>query len=151
HVETQALERRTHILGIVQRVGKAGRVFVLGNTDHEGDPGSPGVHEPQGRCKKEGRGRYGPEHLAEAPSFMWLPGDCTLSNVRTTQLSSAGARRRAGTLEGLWLAATARPASHRLQVRVAPLVKLVVGIAHGVRLAAAEHDLEIDRPEAVVL
>src|SRR3982074_2757734 len=36
-------------------------------------------------------------------------------------------------------------------MRVAALVELVVGIAHGVRLAAAEHDLEIDRPEAVIL
>src|SRR3979490_840200 len=36
-------------------------------------------------------------------------------------------------------------------MRVAPLIELVVGIAHGVRLAAAEHHLEIDRPEAVIL
>src|SRR4030081_2083989 len=36
-------------------------------------------------------------------------------------------------------------------MRVAPLVELVVGIAHGVRLAAPEHHLEIDRPEAVIL
>src|SRR5258708_27946336 len=33
----------------------------------------------------------------------------------------------------------------------APLVKLLVRIAHGLRLAAAEHDLEVDRLQAVVL
>src|SRR5436190_14510749 len=41
--------------------------------------------------------------------------------------------------------------SHRLQVRVAPLVEIVVRVAHGVGLAASQHDLEIDRPQAVVL
>src|SRR5262249_52132291 len=39
----------------------------------------------------------------------------------------------------------------RLQVLVAPLVELVVGVSHRLRLAAAEHDLEIDRAQAVVL
>jgi len=35
--------------------------------------------------------------------------------------------------------------SNRLQVRVLALEEIVVGIAHGLRLAAAEHNLEIDR------
>src|SRR5262249_9840675 len=41
--------------------------------------------------------------------------------------------------------------SHSLQVRIPPLVELVVGVAHGLGLAASKHDLEIDRPQAVVL
>src|SRR6516225_9506579 len=40
---------------------------------------------------------------------------------------------------------------HRPQVRIAPLVELLVGIAHRLRLAAAEHHLEISGLEAVVL
>ena len=39
----------------------------------------------------------------------------------------------------------------RLQMIGAPLVKLLVRIAHRLRLAATEHDLEIDRLQAVVL
>src|SRR5262245_39070833 len=41
--------------------------------------------------------------------------------------------------------------SHRLEVGIAALVEVLVGIAHGLGLAAPEHDLEIDRLEAVVL
>src|SRR5690349_6967929 len=40
---------------------------------------------------------------------------------------------------------------HRLQMRIAPLIKVLVGIAHGLWLSPPEHDLEIDRLEAVVL
>src|SRR5215471_10897311 len=40
---------------------------------------------------------------------------------------------------------------HRLQMGIALLVKLLVGVAHGLRLAASEHDLDIDRLEAGVL
>src|SRR5271156_4704642 len=36
-------------------------------------------------------------------------------------------------------------------MRILALVQLVVGIAHGVRLTAAEHHLEIDRRQRVVL
>ena len=35
--------------------------------------------------------------------------------------------------------------------RIPPLVEIVVGVAHRFRLAASEHDLEVDRREAVVL
>src|SRR5438093_12274296 len=35
--------------------------------------------------------------------------------------------------------------SHRFQMRVAPFVEILVGVAHGLGLAAPEHDLEIDR------
>src|SRR5262249_12599416 len=41
--------------------------------------------------------------------------------------------------------------SHRLEMRVAALVEILVGIAHRVGLGAADHYLEIDRLEAVVL
>src|SRR5215471_13942754 len=41
--------------------------------------------------------------------------------------------------------------SHRLEMGIAALVEILVGIAHGLGLAAPEHDLEIDRLEAVVL
>src|SRR3954464_11362129 len=34
---------------------------------------------------------------------------------------------------------------------VAALEQFIVRISHGLRLGAAQHDLEIDRPEAVVL
>src|ERR1700730_189919 len=44
-----------------------------------------------------------------------------------------------------------RAALHRLEMGVSLLVELVVRIAHGLGLAAPEHDLEIDRREAVVL
>src|SRR5262245_53541277 len=44
-----------------------------------------------------------------------------------------------------------RRASHRLEMRVAALVEILVGIAHRVGLGAADHYLEIDRLEAVVL
>src|ERR1700758_4273578 len=44
-----------------------------------------------------------------------------------------------------------RPVSHGLQVRVLALVKLIIGITHRIRLAAAEHDLEIDRFKRVIL
>src|SRR5262252_10600454 len=39
----------------------------------------------------------------------------------------------------------------RSEVLVAPLVKLLIRIAHGLGLAAAEHDLEVDGLQAVVL
>ena len=42
-------------------------------------------------------------------------------------------------------AAGSRTRLHRFQMRVPALVQLVVGIAHRLRLAAAEHHLEIDR------
>src|SRR5882672_3157049 len=38
-----------------------------------------------------------------------------------------------------------------VQVIGAPLIKLLVRIAHGLRLAAAEHDLEVDGLQAVIL
>src|SRR5262245_50446164 len=41
--------------------------------------------------------------------------------------------------------------SHRLEMGVSSLVEVLVGVAHGLGLAASEHDLEIDRLEAVVL
>src|SRR5258705_13761404 len=41
--------------------------------------------------------------------------------------------------------------SHRFQMRVAPLVEVLVGVTHGLRLAAPQHDLEIDRLETIVL
>src|ERR1041385_477731 len=43
------------------------------------------------------------------------------------------------------------PPSHRLQVGVAPLVELVVGVTHRLRPGAAEHDLKIHWAERVVL
>src|SRR5262249_32898744 len=43
------------------------------------------------------------------------------------------------------------PLFGRLQVIAATLVQILVRIAHGLRAAAAEHHVEIDRPEAVVL
>src|SRR3954447_21238084 len=41
--------------------------------------------------------------------------------------------------------------SHCPKMGIAPLVEVLVGIAHGLGLAATEHHLEIDRPEAVIL
>src|SRR5262249_24778562 len=41
--------------------------------------------------------------------------------------------------------------SDRLEVGIAALVEVLVGVAHGLGLAASEHDLEVDRLEAVVL
>src|ERR1700736_83615 len=41
--------------------------------------------------------------------------------------------------------------SHRLEVSIAPLVEILVRIAHGVGLGAPQHHLEIDRREALVL
>src|SRR5262245_57200171 len=41
--------------------------------------------------------------------------------------------------------------SHRLEMGIAALVEVLVGVAHGLGLAASEHDLEVDRLEAVVL
>jgi hypothetical protein len=41
--------------------------------------------------------------------------------------------------------------SHGFEVRVAALVELVVGVAHGFRLAATQHHLHVDRLKAVVL
>src|SRR5262245_30343146 len=43
------------------------------------------------------------------------------------------------------------PASHRLEMGIAALVEVLVGVAHGLGLAATEHDLEVDRLQAVVL
>src|SRR5262249_37711585 len=37
---------------------------------------------------------------------------------------------------------------HRLQMGVALLVELLVGVAHGVRPAASQHDLHVDRLQA---
>src|SRR5262245_12254618 len=36
-------------------------------------------------------------------------------------------------------------------MRIPLLVELLVGVAHGLGLGASDHDLEVDRPEAVVL
>jgi hypothetical protein len=44
-----------------------------------------------------------------------------------------------------------RYGSHRLEVGIAPLVEVLVRIAHGFGLGAAQHHLEIDRRETVVL
>src|SRR5262245_38010324 len=41
--------------------------------------------------------------------------------------------------------------SHRLEVCIPFLVEFLVGVAHGFGLGASDHDLEIDRLEAVVL
>src|SRR5262245_18520755 len=41
--------------------------------------------------------------------------------------------------------------SDRLEMRIPLLVELLVGVAHGLGLGAPDHDLEVDRPEAVVL
>src|SRR6516162_3172736 len=41
--------------------------------------------------------------------------------------------------------------SHRLEMGIAALVEVLVGVAHGLGLGAAEHDLEVDRLQAVVL
>src|SRR5262249_27477431 len=42
-------------------------------------------------------------------------------------------------------------ASHRLEMGIAVLVEVLVGVAHGLGLAASEHDLEVGRLQAVVL
>jgi hypothetical protein len=41
--------------------------------------------------------------------------------------------------------------SDRPQMRIAPLIEFFVGITHRLWLAAAEHDLEVDRLQAVIL
>src|SRR6476469_10633686 len=41
--------------------------------------------------------------------------------------------------------------SHRLEVGIPAFEQFVVGVAHGFGLGAAQHDLEIDWSEAVVL
>src|SRR5262244_2649622 len=41
--------------------------------------------------------------------------------------------------------------SHGLEMRLAAVVELVVGVAHGLRLAATQHHLHVDRLETVVL
>src|SRR5215211_4812766 len=41
--------------------------------------------------------------------------------------------------------------SHGLEMRIAALVEVVVGVAHGLRLGAPQHDLEVYRLQAVVL
>src|SRR5262245_59010026 len=41
--------------------------------------------------------------------------------------------------------------SHRLEVRIPLLVEFLIGVAHGLGLGAPDHDLEVDRLEAVVL
>src|SRR5262245_28339634 len=41
--------------------------------------------------------------------------------------------------------------SHRLEVRIPLPVELLIGGAHGLGLGAPDHDLEVDRLEAVVL
>src|SRR5437588_833513 len=64
-------------------------------------------------------------------------------SLRLVRARAAGARPDA--------ASRAAAPSHRLEVGVAAFVELVVGVAHGVRLGAAEHHLEIDRLETVVL
>src|SRR3954471_4871611 len=43
------------------------------------------------------------------------------------------------------------PGSHRLQVRIPLLVEVLVGVAHGLGLGAPDHDLKVDRLQAVVL
>src|SRR3954463_15285318 len=43
------------------------------------------------------------------------------------------------------------PRSHRLQVRIPLLVEVLVGVAHGLGLGAPDHDLKVDRLQAVVL
>src|SRR5262249_19535161 len=53
--------------------------------------------------------------------------------------------------DGCVCCAARRRLSNRLQVGVLALVKIVVGVAHGLRLAAPEHHLKIDRFQAVVL
>src|SRR5436189_5152704 len=41
--------------------------------------------------------------------------------------------------------------SNRLEMRIAALEEILVGVAHGLRLGAADHDLKIHRLQAVVL
>src|SRR5262245_38662795 len=41
--------------------------------------------------------------------------------------------------------------SHRVEMGIAALVEVLVGVADGLGLAASEHDLDIDRVEAIVL
>src|SRR4029077_4705192 len=41
--------------------------------------------------------------------------------------------------------------SHRLKVRIPLLVEVLVGVAHGLGLGAPDHDLKVDRLQAIVL
>jgi DNA-damage-inducible protein J len=74
-----------------------------------------------------------------------LPFERLVPNKKTIEAIKAG--RRGGRPRGL----LTREASHRPQVCVAVLVELIVRVAHGLGLAPPQHDLEIDRLEAVVL
>src|SRR5215470_798691 len=82
---------------------------------------------------------------AEPPAAngtMMVTGRCGQASCACAAAAKTRATARAG--------ANIRrmPILHRLQMRIAPFVEIVVGIAHGVGLGAPEHDLEIDRLEA---
>src|SRR4051812_3460937 len=63
---------------------------------------------------------------------------CNLQLVSLTLEQAIGAGPRAA-------------GSHRLQVRIPLLVEVLVGVAHGLGLGAPDHDLKVDRLQAVVL
>src|SRR5262245_40577039 len=72
---------------------------------------------------------------------------CACAGAASTTTAATARTRRMCKPPGL----TRWRNSHRLEVGIAALVKILVGVAHGLGLAASEHDLEIDRVEAVVL
>src|SRR4029450_8400576 len=80
-------------------------------------------------------------------------GSCAGAGAKTTAASTGAAKiARMPILQGqMTSGSTGPPVSHRLQMRISPLVQVVVGVAHRLGLAAPDHDLEIDRLEAVVL
>src|SRR6516165_3797103 len=87
-----------------------------------------------------GRKRHHDGDLALRPGVLRGSGRCREqeSGGKTGKKGANGAHRPAST-------------SNRLEMGVSVFVELVVRVAHGLRLAAAEHYLEVDRPKAVVL
>src|SRR5262249_62229321 len=117
-----------------------------GEREHDGDrPLRPGLLRVR-RCRqrKDGGYRKGCENSAHANPPM-AEGFSHLIGLGMTLLLSSP-RTRAQQM----YAAVNRD-SHRLEVGIAALVEVLVGVAHGLGLAASEHDLEVDRFEAVVL
>src|SRR5262249_51574746 len=113
---------------------------------HDGDrPLRPGLLRVR-RCRqrKDGGYRKGCENSAHANPPM-AEGFSHLIGLGMTLLLSSP-RTRAQQM----YAAVNRD-SHRLEVGIAALVEVLVGVAHGLGLAASEHDLQVGRVEAVVL
>src|SRR5262249_60420807 len=114
-------------------------------------PSTKGPRNRAGGCCGRWRAKNSPAPPAANGTTMVTgrcgQASCACAGAASATTAATARTRRMCKSPGL----TRWRSSHRLEMGIAALVEVLVGVAHGLGLAASEHDLEIDRLEAVVL